>query len=139
MIQSCRAYLAESDTEATIQDLFDTQGLIEDIHFCEAQKSANLGQCLFMLGEDANINGQDHTILTNPSNLNFLNNNVSHIFMKYYYPEVEACVYISPIVGFETKALCYALSGLDWIYKVNAQITRASWQTENVNNPLREA
>lgn len=139
VIQSCRAYLADSDTEATINNISDTQGVIEDIHFCEAEKSANLGQCLFMLGEDANINGQDKITLTNPSNLNFLNTNVSHIFMKYYYPEVEACVYISPIVGFETKALCYALSGLDWIYKVNAQITRASWQTENVNNPLREA
>lgn len=138
-IQSCRAYLAESDTEATIQDLFDTQGLIEDIHFCEATKNANQGQCLFALGENALINGQTHNSLTNPNNCNLLLNNASHIFMKYYYPEIEACVYISPLTGYETKALCYALSGLDWIYKVNAQITRASWNTENVNNPLREA
>lgn len=137
VISACRGCLAPSNDEATINDITETNGLLEDIHFCEAEQNANLSQCLFLLGEDAMINNQIIQDLQNPNNLNFTNNNKSHIFMKYYYPDIEGCVYISPETGFETKALCYGLSSTDYIYTHNVKITRTNWGTENIDNPLR--
>ena len=137
VISACRGCLAPSNDEATINDITETNGLLEDIHFCEAEQNANLSQCLFLLGEDAMINNQISQDLQNPNNLNFTNNNKSHIFMKYYYPDIEGCVYISPETGFETKALCYGLSSTDYIYTHNVKITRTNWGTENIDNPLR--
>lgn len=137
VISACRGCLAPSNDEATINDITETNGLLEDIHFCEAEQNANLSQCLFLLGEDAMINNQISQDLQNPNNLNFTNNNRSHIFMKYYYPDIEGCVYISPETGFETKALCYGLSSTDYIYTHNVKITRTNWGTENIDNPLR--
>lgn len=137
VISACRGCLAPSNDEATINDITETNGLLEDIHFCEAEQNANLSQCLFLLGEDAMINNQIIKDLHNPNNLNFTNNNKSHIFMKYYYPDIEGCVYISPETGFETKALCYGLSSTDYIYTHNVKITRTNWGTENIDNPLR--
>ena len=137
VISACRGCLAPSNDEATINDVTETNGLLEDIHFCEAEQNANLSQCLFLLGEDAMINNQIIQDLQNPNNLNFTNNNKSHIFMKYYYPDIEGCVYISPETGFETKALCYGLSSTDYIYTHNVKITRTNWGTENIDNPLR--
>ena len=137
VISACRGCLAPSNDEATINDITETNGILEDIHFCEAEQNANLSQCLFLLGEDAMINNQIIQDLQNPNNLNFTNNNKSHIFMKYYYPDIEGCVYISPETGFETKALCYGLSSTDYIYTHNVKITRTNWGTENIDNPLR--
>ena len=135
-IKTCRKYLSESDDEAVINDITDIPGVIEDIHYCEAQENANLAQCLFVLGETATINDKSANELQNPNNINLTHNN-SHIFMKYYYPEIGACVYISPMSGYETKNLCYNISGTDWIYKYNTQITRADAGAENTDNPLR--
>lgn len=111
---------------------------IDRNNLCNAEINANLGQCLLMIGENAIINGNSSKEL-NEENLNFFDNpynNSSHIFLKYYYPPIEKCVYVSPVSGKESKCLCYAINGVDYIFKYNAQITNAEWGTENRINPL---
>lgn len=130
-------FLYQTDGNATITgSLFDVD-LIEDIHFCEDLDNANLAQCLFVCGEDAIINGLSSKELESKVTF-FEYNNRSHIFMKYYYPEISACVYISPEPHYEDKSLCYNISNVDYVFRENVQISRADSGNENTTNPLRE-
>ena len=132
-------FLYQTDGTASITgSVFDVD-LVDDDYFCTNEINASLGQCLFVLGEEAMINNQISSDLSNPNNCNFTENNQSHVFMKYYYPLIETCVFISPSPQFELKSLCYALTDTDYIYKQNVQITRAAWGTENTSNPLRRS
>ena len=100
---------------------------------CSNQKTAGFGQCVFTLGENATLNGQTHKqLLDNTPNLTESPyNNQSYVYWKYYYPSITSCVYTSPQAGYESKSYCYALSGVNWVYKANAQVT----QNNPNNNP----
>ena len=93
---------------------------------CSNQKTAGFGQCVFTLGENATLNGQTHKqLLDNTPNLTESPyNNQSYVYWKYYYPSITSCVYTSPQEGYESKSYCYALSGVNWVYKANAQVTQ---------------
>ena len=107
---------------------YDTDYLSDnniDIKFAEA---------LIGLGEDTIFNGFSTNLLKYNDSLPFFEspfNNKSHIFAKYHYPQVNAPVISSPILGKEDKCLCHILLGTDWVYKNNVQITRSDWNSEN--------
>ena len=108
-------------------------------YLCTNQKSAMYGQALFMCGETATINGARHEDLQADNSLPFFDapyNNQAHVFLKYYYPQITACVFASPLNGKEDKNCCHAVSGLDWVFKNNTQITRASAGTENTTRKI---
>lgn len=125
--------LYQTDGSAIIRDsIFDIDYTTNNL--CTGEINLGYGQCLIMCGETAFINGKTHDDLKDNNTLPFFNsqyNNRCHVFAKYYYPQIEACVYISPLTGFEDKSCCHAVSGVDWIFKNNAQVTRASWNTQN--------
>ena len=96
-----------------------------DIKFAEA---------LIGLGENTIFNGYATNRLNYDDNLPFFEssfNNKSHVFVKYYYPQIKASVISSPVLGNEDTCVCHILLGTDWVYKNNVQITRADWGTEN--------
>ena len=105
------------------------------IGLCENEESIGFAQCLFKLGETATLNGVKGSVLANDdSDLSFFEspyNNRAHVFAKYYYPPVSACVFTSPVIGKEDKALCYSVSSIDYVFKKNVQVTRAEWGSEN--------
>ena len=57
-------------------------------------------------------------------------NNLSHVFVPFYYPTIDEVVVASPILGKEDKSVCHRLLGTDWVYKNNTQVTRI----DNSNN-----
>ena len=87
------------------------------------------------IGETAQINSDSHKNYTDNIST-FTNNNQCHLFVKYYYPKIESCVYSSPVIGKENKALCYSASGVNWVFKENIRVTRASSNNENTNQPF---
>lgn len=125
-------FLYQADGEATITNsIFDI-----DYHEDTTFENENImyAQAIFMCGINAIINNASYNDLSNDNNVNWSNtpyNNLSHIYCKYYYSAIEEIVYSSPIIGKEDKAICYAVSGKDWIFKENVQITRESWNTQN--------
>lgn len=128
------AFLYQVDGEALITDsTFDityTGDAFETMNI-------NYGQALFMCGVDATVNNATQSDLR--KNVNFSNtgyNNISHIYCTYYYPQIDELVVSSPVTGKEHQALCYALSGVDWIFKSNVQITRESEGMDNPYNPI---
>ena len=130
-------FLYQTDGDANIRrSIFDVD-LTNDNYFCTNEKNANLAQCLFVCGEDAIINGLSSKELENRVNFFGEYNNRSHIFMKYYYPEIESCVYISPAQHYEDHSICYSISDVDFVFRENVQITRADSGNENTTNPLR--
>lgn len=126
------AFLYQVDGDANIvNSIFDID-YGEDTSFEE--ENIMYGQALFMCGETAIINNADYINLSTDNNVNWSNapyNNRSHIYCKYYYPQIEEIVYSSPTLGKEDKAICYCVSGKDWIFKENVQITRESWESQN--------
>ena len=133
------AFLYQTDGAATIQySIFDID--YDSNTLCENEKSLGYAQCLVKCGETAQINGANYIELGEDDKLPFFNapfNNQSHIFAKYYYPQIESCVYLSPILGFEDKSVCYCVTGVDWIFKQNVQVTRASWDSQNEIRKIR--
>ncbi|WP_296874599.1 hypothetical protein [uncultured Methanobrevibacter sp.] len=115
-------------TNSTFDIDYDTDFLSDnniDIKFAEA---------LIGLGEDTFFNGYTTNHLKYNDSLPFFEspfNNKSHIFAKYYYPQINASVISSPNLGNEDTCVCHILLGTDWIYKNNVQITRTSWKSEN--------
>ena len=126
------AFLYQVDGDANIvNSVFDID-YGEDSSFEE--ENIMYGQALFMCGETAIINDANYINLSADNNVNWSNapyNNRSHIYCKYYYPQIEEIVYSSPTLGKEDKAVCYCVSGKDWIFKENVQVTRASWESQN--------
>lgn len=127
------AFLYQTDGTANITgSVFDID--YTDDTYCTNQENIRYAQTVLMIGENAIINSQNHEQLQQNNTLNFFDasyNNRSHIYCKYYYPSIETCVYTSPLPNREDKAICYSCSGIDYIFKSNVQVTRASWETQN--------
>lgn len=127
------ALIYQTDGNATITNgIFDID--YDANYFCSNEINIGFAQSLIKAGTTAVINGMLGSNLNKDNNLPFFENpynNQSHIFAKYYYSQISDCVYISPIAGNEDKSVCYSISGVDWVYKSNAQVTRASWNTQN--------
>ena len=101
---------------------------------CSNELDIKFSQSLIALGEDTVFNGANSIDIKNSGVLPLFNNpynNVSHLFAKYYYPQIENCVISSPTTGNEDKSVCYTFLGDDWVYKNNVQVTRDSWNNEN--------
>lgn len=123
------AFLYQMDGSASIRNsIFDIDYDTDSL--CSNEKNIGFSQALLQCGTTANINGANATTLKQDNNLPF-DSNATHIFAKYYYPQLETCIYTSPILGKEDKAVCYCVSNENWIYKQNVQITRASDNTQN--------
>lgn len=130
------SFLYMVDGDALIQDsIFD----IDTDDTCTLDMDLKYVPALFMVGETASVNNNDYLELKNAETINFFNgpyNNRSHILVDYLFDEIDDCVYLSPTLDLEDKALCYALSGDDYLYKQNVQVTRKSWGTENRNKKI---
>ena len=106
---------------------------------CSQQINIGFGQALILCGETALINTYTREQLSHNDNLPFFEapyNNQSHIFAKYYYPQIEECVITSPVTDKEDKSVCYAVTENDWVYTSNAHVTKASNHEENSYNPI---
>lgn len=131
------AFLYQVDGEATItESVFDI-----DYNESEDFEENNImyGQALFMCGETAIINNAGYDDLSKNNNVNWSNSpymNLSHLYCKYYYPQIEEVVYSSPVVGQEDKNLAYAVSGKDFVFKSNTQITKASTGNQNTTRKI---
>lgn len=128
------AFLYQVDGDATISNsIFDIDYSDSD-DLCVNNENIGFAQVLFMCGQSASINKVTYSILQADNSLPFFEapyNNKSHLFVKYYYPQIDSCVFASPVLNYEDKSCCHAVSGVDWIFKDNIQITRADWETEN--------
>ncbi len=123
------AFLTAYDgTVELIDSVFDidyTDDNNQDIKFAEA---------LIGLGENTIFNGFATNQLKYNDILPFFDapfNNKSHIFVKYFYPQINAQVISSPVLGKEDRSVCHMIVGADWVYKNNVQVTRVDWQSEN--------
>lgn len=111
-----------------------------ELKFCKNSKDIGLNHCNFLIGENATINNASYNDLKRNNSLPFFNkpfNNKSYVYCEYYYPSIESCVIASPLPNFEDKCCCHALSGIDWVFKNNVQITRKEWGTENTIDILQ--
>ena len=126
------AFLYQVDGEADIRNsVFDI-----DYHESTDYDESNImyAQAVFVCGETAVINNATYTDMNRDDNLNWFNNpynNQTHTYLRYYYSALEEVVYTSPVLNFEDKCICYAVSGVDWVFKKNIQITKASDETQN--------
>ncbi|MBQ3407985.1 MAG: hypothetical protein IJH12_02120 [Clostridia bacterium] len=106
---------------------------------CTNSQNIGFAQALFMCGQLATINRANYTYLQSDDTLPFFEspyNNKAHLFVKYYYSQISACVFASPVLNYEDKSCCHAVSGVDWVFKNNVQITRADWESENNINKI---
>ena len=122
------AFLYQTDGTASIKNsILDID--YTDTDLCSNEESIGFAQCLIKCGKTAKINNQSYTDLRDIG-LD-LSSNACHIFAKYYYSILEECVFTSPILDKEDKAYCYALTGMNKVFKENVQITKASDGAEN--------
>ena len=122
------ALLYQTDGNATIRNcILDID--YTDTALCTNEESIGFAQCLFRLGETARINGHTYTDIRD--NGIEITSNACHIFAKYYYTGLEECVFTSPVLDKEDSAFCYALTGLNKVFKHNVKITKASDNAEN--------
>ena len=130
------AFVYQVDGDCTfIECVFDID-YADDYSLCSGEKNIGYAQTIFKCGETARINNVPYNDLKEYNFDTFFTgsqNNRSHIFAKYYYPQITDCVFVSPTPNNEDKSFCYSLSGDDSLYKVNTQITRSSSGTENTN------
>ena len=133
------AFLYQVDGEASIiGSVFDID-TCENTVLCDDGVNLEYAQAIFMCGETATINNASYIDLNREDNVNFFNNpynNLAHIFASYYYPKITDCICVSPTLGDEDKAICYCVSGVDWVFKKNVQVTRKSWGTENTTRKI---
>lgn len=127
------AFLYQVDGEARITNsTFDINYDTDAI--CEQQETIGFAQAVFKIGRDAIINNETYESLSRNDAISFCDTpylNRSHLFAKYYYPQIETCVYSSPTLNKEDKCLCWCLSGEDYVFKQNIQVTRADSESEN--------
>lgn len=115
------AFLYQTDGEANINN--SSFVIIQDgDEWCSDEKNIGYAQSILICGENAIINGADHTSLQKQNSLPF-ETNKTYLYAKYYYPRLEDCVVTSPLPGFEDKNCTYAVSGVDWVFKQNSQVT----------------
>lgn len=131
------AFLYQTDGDAEITNSIFDINYTEDT-LCENQINIGFAQALIRCGLTATINTATHESLQEDNKLPFFENyrNQSHVFAKYYYPQIETCVFTSPVENKETESICYCVTGTDWVYKTNAVVTRADWQNENTINNI---
>lgn len=131
------AFLYQTDGDAEITNsIFDID--YQDNTLCENQINIGFAQALIRCGLTATINTATHESLQEDNKLPFFDSyrNQSHVFAKYYYPQIETCVFTSPVEDKENESICYCVTGTDWVYKTNAVVTRADWQSENTINKI---
>ena len=131
------AFLYQTDGDAEITNsIFDID--YQDNTLCENQINIGFAQALIRCGLTATINTATHESLQADNELPFFDSyrNQSHVFAIYYYPQIETCVFTSPVENKETESICYCVTGTDWVYKTNAVVTRADWQNENTINNI---
>lgn len=129
-------FLYMTDGEAVLRNSdFDFDLYMASTYF---NKNVGFNQCVVKCGETAIINGAHYIDLKEDNNLSFFEeyNNRSHVLVNYKYPQINARVFSSPLLGCEDRAICYGVSGDDWIYKTNIQVTRESWDTQNENHKI---
>ena len=104
--------------------------------WCSDEENIGYAQSILICGETAIINGADHTSLEKQNSLPFYDtyNNKTYLYAKYYYPRLEGCVVTSPLPGFEDKNCTYAVSGVDWVFKQNSQVTLPDQANNNQPN-----
>ena len=122
-------YQGEANITGNIFDIdYDTPVL------CQEQLNLKFATTLISISKTAILNNllgekmQDNNTLPLFSNMY---NNQSHVYTRYYYPSIEACIIISPLVGFEDKSTCHHLLGDNRIYKDNVQITSVESNNQN--------
>lgn len=125
------AFLYQTDGDATISNSIFDIDYDENNTLCENETNSGFSQCIFQCGETAIINNVTHNYLQNNNFTQFLDNNKAHVYMKYYYPAIETCVYSSPIETKEDTSYCYCISGDDHVYKQNVQVTRVDTDNQN--------
>lgn len=132
------AFIYQLDGSAIIQNsIFDIN--YDNDYLCEHQQHIGFGQSIILIGETASVNNKTYSQLQKDNSLDFFGsnyNNKSHLFAKYYYPQIEECVYSSPMENYEDNCCCHSLAGLNWNFKNNVKITRVSWETENRNTNI---
>ena len=129
------AFLYQTDGEANITN--SSFVIIQDgDEWCSNEKNIGYAQSILICGENAIINGADHTSLQKQNSLPFYDtyNNKTYLYAKYYYPRLEGCVVTSPLPGFEDKNCTYAVSGVDWVFKQNSQVTLPDQANNNQPN-----
>lgn len=131
------AFLYQVDGDAEITNSIFDINYTEDT-LCENHTNIGYAQALVRCGLTATINTATHESLQEDNKLPFFENyrNQSHVFAKYYYPQIETCVFTSPVENKESESICYCVTGTDWVYKTNAVVTRADWQNENTINNI---
>jgi len=126
------AFLYQTDGEANITN--NSFIIIQDNEeWCINEKNIGYAQCILICGETAIVNGADHTSLQKQNSLPFETNR-TYLYAKYYYPRLEGCVVTSPLPGFEDKNCTYAVSGVDWVFKQNSQVTLPDQANNNQPN-----
>lgn len=132
------AFLYQTDgTVDIVNSIFDID--YTDNNLCSNEINIGYAQALIMCGETAIINEVTHDYLTEDNKLPFFDapyNNKSHVFAKYYYPQINECVYSSPQLDLEDKSVCYCVSNQDWIYKQGVQVTKATDNIQNTNHKI---
>lgn len=83
-----------------------------------------VNQCNFLFGENVIFNGATVDFENDWDNIYFRRNNLTHIFAKYYYKQVQSNVIIEPAPNKEQNSFCYGVTGTDYVFKVNASIRR---------------
>lgn len=133
------AFLYQVDGDAAIRNSIFDIDYGEDTGLCDNQINISRAQSLITCGLNATINGAGYEQLSEDNSLPFFNapyNNRAHIYVQYYYSDINACVVISPEIGREDKSLCYCRSGEEYIYKQGAKLTRKEWDTDNTNHKI---
>ena len=129
------AFLYQTDGEANVSN--SSFVIIQDgDEWCSDEKNIGYAQTILVCGENAIVNGEDHSTLQKQNSLPFYDthNNKTYLYAKYYYPRLEGCVVTSPLPGFEDKNCTYAVSGVDWIFKQNSQVTLPDQANNNQPN-----
>lgn len=128
------AFLTMVDGECEITNsVFD----IDYSDLCTDEIDIKFAESLISISPDAILNNVIGSRLASNNGLNYLfDTNLSHVYVKYYYPDLETCIITSPLLDYEDKACCHHIIGTDKIFKDNVQITRADAHTENTNRKI---
>ncbi len=79
--------------------------------------------CIFVCGENAQVNGLSHSELTSNNINSFLEvpqNNASKVDLTYYYDLISDYIVLK-----STKGFCHGVSGSDFIFKTNVKPVRS--------------
>ena len=103
-------------------------------YLCENEINIKFAQSLIGLGEETILNTIPSEKLNGNDTLPLFQypyNNTSHVYIKYYYPSIEACVVISPKLNKESFSANHHILGIDWVFKNNVNISRLDSNNDN--------